>query len=282
MNTLVALLVSAPLSLAVAAVLLKKYTQYKVISLLTDNSTKLCELITDAEAPIPADFSTETYDAGLTTALLGISNNTSKRNCADLPLPSQFTRMKQLKNGKDSLVAVAYSNDTIACVAFTGTYDRYDWIADFNFKLESPSAYNFPDVKLHAGYYSDYLDIREELMKWWKNLGFSTLLVTGFSMGGALGSICALDFSKEADVVHYSFASPRCGDPVFAKEYNERVKTGYRIFNTEDIVPAFPPAEWRGEVYEHAGFPVCFTMSLATLTLNHTRAYEIEFGNLKG
>jgi lipase (class 3) len=43
------------------------------------------------------------------------------------------------------------------------------------------------------------------------------------------------------DPAVYSYGSPRTGDSLFAKTYDQVVKDSFRIANRLDIVPALPP-----------------------------------------
>ncbi len=78
----------------------------------------------------------------------------------------------------------------------------------------------------------------------------SSVTICGHSLGGALGTLLALDVAantifKNATV--YTFASPRTGDPSFASTYNQVVKNSFRIANRLDLVPKLPLPP----VYEH-------------------------------
>lgn len=152
------------------------------------------------------------------------------------------------------------------------------------------------------------------------------IYITGHSLGGALATIAGLDLvasnlglresiehKKIANPIHlYTFASPRVGNNIFAKTYNDLIKKGdikvYRFANTEDLVTNIPFSVWlkagvdldnklllglrtafnkvTGGIfeadYQHVGIPICFThqalrenQSTATVGDNHnmTRTY---------
>jgi Lipase (class 3) len=72
----------------------------------------------------------------------------------------------------------------------------------------------------------------------------SSMTISGYSLGGALATLLALDVAANtrfsAPIV-YTYASPRVGDSLFARTYDQVVQNSYRIANRLDIVPALPP-----------------------------------------
>jgi hypothetical protein len=72
---------------------------------------------------------------------------------------------------------------------------------------------------------------------------------TGHSLGAALITLFVLDAAKNASLVPnvFTFASPRVGDSAFVNSYNgvysgaDVTQTSWRIDNSMDIVPDFPP-----------------------------------------
>ena len=72
----------------------------------------------------------------------------------------------------------------------------------------------------------------------------SSLIICGHSLGGALATLLALDVAANTalgrDLVAYTYASPRTGDPSFADTYNQVVPNTIRIANRLDIVPKLP------------------------------------------
>ena len=71
----------------------------------------------------------------------------------------------------------------------------------------------------------------------------SQVFVTGHSLGGALATLATLhikNFTSFNQPTLYTFASPRVGDPTFAAHFTNL--ECFRIANSEDIVPAVPPA----------------------------------------
>lgn len=165
---------------------------------------------------------------------------------------------------------------------------------------------------MHKGFYNIYFGIRQQLWDWWnQNMTYiNTLYITGHSLGGALSTICAFDFAtvfldRECNLVpansqtclastgttgicmcdefdpcivqklpiHYSFASPRVGNVIFAQTFLERLPTSIRVNNTEDVIPQLPLAQQGSSTYEQTFGSVPFTQSLGSLGANHSIAY---------
>ena len=130
------------------------------------------------------------------------------------------------------------------------------------------------------------------------------IYIAGHSLGAALATISGLHISQtlddigqkgKANVSLYTFASPRVGNQDFTKECSKSFRT-YRITNSEDIVPGVAPGVFRlvgqemipskgifnirkilgfitrgvtDDVYEHVGYPICFTSQLGGISSNH-------------
>ncbi len=76
--------------------------------------------------------------------------------------------------------------------------------------------------------------------------------------------------SSSLPVLHYNFASPRVGDPVFAGALNGGPVPTFRVVNTEDIVPDGPPSVIGTLIYQHVGTPVDFTAQYGSIGDNHS------------
>jgi hypothetical protein len=243
------------------------------------------------------------YERKLALALLDIAFAVSDANCNNiLPIPSPPNLPNQLRiegidpiSGDLLMFAYIFSSrvNCTAVIAFTGTEFISEWISDIDYFQTAPTVLNGyePGVLVHEGFYNIYLSIRNQLWNWWKDNSnwLKTLYITGHSLGGALSTICAYDF---ADIfedgcnsrtgppeifnfpIHYSFAAPRSGNPKYAEIFNRRVPTSLRINNTEDAVPALPPATFNNVTYEQTTGNVPFTKSLGSLSKNHSEAYK--------
>ena len=82
-------------------------------------------------------------------------------------------------------------------------------------------------------------------------LPVTSLTICGHSLGGALATLMSLDAAANtrfgSDLISYTYASPRTGDPSFADTYAQVVPNTFRIANRLDIVPKLPIPP----LYEH-------------------------------
>jgi hypothetical protein len=178
-------------------------------------------------------------------------------------------------------------------LSFTGTETIGQLIADLLFVQVPPLGLDNtrPGMLIELGFSQLYGAVQASIQSTLAPLlnGDKQFVISGHSLGGALTTLAALDLADHHPIV-YSFASPRVGNPVFARSYNDIpiLSNTWRIFNTEDFVstlplPVFPlgivnPPNY---IYEHVGNPVPFTINLGTLLTNHIEAYDQVFmGNI--
>ena len=69
-------------------------------------------------------------------------------------------------------------------------------------------------ARAHGGFLRAYLSVREAVHRLLKELGGTTLLVTGHSLGGALAVLAACDFGAQfrGNLKCITFGSPRVGN----------------------------------------------------------------------
>lgn len=162
---------------------------------------------------------------------------------------------------------------TFIYIVFRGSENRIDWDTNFNLEQEvvqfqqnvlqekvvgdREQVYPYEEesssgAKMHRGFASAYMSVREQIHNYLKNNAASSLTVTGHSLGGALATLCAVDiqynFSNQVAVDIYTFGAPRVGNNGFRESFNRRVPHSYRFVYGMDIVPALP-RPWQG--YRH-------------------------------
>lgn len=215
------------------------------------------------------------YDQELAFALVDICTATSNFNCdiSSITTPPTLNNyMLMIADG--ILFGAIYYNDDVAVIAFSGTSTLPQWGVDFQFKQIS-----YLGVGVHEGFAVVYNKVCKPIVdKYLNENSPSSVYITGHSLGGALSTLCALDTwgrinGTNVQGIHYSYASPRVGNPEFALLYNNIVTTGIRINNTEDIIPQLPPAVFMGLQYEHVRGNVPFTVHYDTVGKNHNNAY---------
>lgn len=148
-------------------------------------------------------------------------------------------------NGMVPIAFVATSGSSIY-VVFRGTKTISEWIADATL---SQVAYTYvaDGGMTETGFTGVYSSIRQGIIDEVNTLaageGYTTLYVTGHSLGGALAVLAAPDLAQATSFKKptvYTFAGPRAGDPTFATLYDSEIATSWRIVNTNDEVPKLP------------------------------------------
>ncbi len=145
-------------------------------------------------------------------------------------------------------------------IAIRGTEGTLEWIHDAEF-LQVPCPFLAGAGHTEDGFTDMYETLRTaiepdapKVVNALAKLPFAqpvgSVTICGHSLGGALATLLALDVAantKFGDPAVYTFGSPRTGDLLFARTYDQVVKNSYRIANRLDIVPALPPPLY----YEH-------------------------------
>lgn len=180
-------------------------------------------------------------------------------------------------------------------IVFRGTQTRAEWSVDFAFDQVTLDPVNWPNVKVHQGFFSAYMELAPTIRNYIKTLitPDTTLYITGHSLGATLAILCATDIclSAEAlgvtDVRLYGFACPRVGNSAFVSMVLGFLEQGplhefYLICNDADIVPVVPPAVTpnlttpsQPLLYDH--FPMLhFNENWGSWMLNHVLPVYIE------
>ena len=130
-------------------------------------------------------------------------------------------------------------------VAFRGTVDIQNWIANLD-----AQQINYPGCSgclIHEGFYDAFQTVEGYVRKQVEALAAqyrdSKIYVTGFSLGGALATVAALDLKDIFGKVDqfYSFGQPRVGNENFASHFSSVISNHFRVIHYADIVPHVPP-----------------------------------------
>ncbi|MBE9140937.1 lipase [Nodosilinea sp. LEGE 07088] len=97
--------------------------------------------------------------------------------------------------------------------------------------------------------------------------------VSGHSLGAALATVLAMDIAVavpdlQPQLQVYVYASPRVGNPEFARSYAERLPNSFRITNLADPIPTMPPTKLRAE-FVHVGEEWAFVSQAGDILPNH-------------
>jgi Lipase (class 3) len=99
------------------------------------------------------------------------------------------------------------------------------------------------------GFRQIYIDLRDAIISTLNNNGFDNnckVFVAGHSLGAALATLAIpdilenIEFVTHSNIFLYTFASPRCGDRIFADKLQKSGVKHWRIANTEDLVTMIP------------------------------------------
>jgi triacylglycerol lipase len=113
------------------------------------------------------------------------------------------------------------------------------------------------------------------------------LFISGFSLGGAISTLVALDLYKCKindyvinNFVHNSFASPRVFNIIGANHFDSLNISSHRIYNDSDIVPSLPFPIMMSSIkslmiqdFMHTGKSISFNDNIGNYYDNHTLSY---------
>ncbi|ODC01878.1 hypothetical protein A3197_05370 [Candidatus Thiodiazotropha endoloripes] len=162
-----------------------------------------------------------------------------------------------------SKVGMGFVFQQRAWLVFRGSDDAYDWDTNFRFFKTNE--------QLHSGFHDAWSGMQNRVFEWYRQVSASTssIVITGHSLGGAMGVIAAKALAEQqlnrVEAV-LTFGAPRAGSSGFAAEYNQtpagiqpqdhdRLTLGdvtYQSRIADDIVPKVPP---RFLNFEHCGNP---------------------------
>lgn len=161
---------------------------------------------------------------------------------------------------------IAESQDEII-MAIRGTDSFKDNESDQDF-YQVPYPFLRNAGKTHRGFTCIYQSARDKLIRELNKLSATKrLLITGYSLGGGVSALAALDIAVNTDFknpIVYTYGSPRTGNPDFAFRFNQTIKNSVRVFNVHDVIPTLPAQAYpppfieEGIYYQHVnnGYPL--------------------------
>jgi hypothetical protein len=166
-------------------------------------------------------------------------------------------------------------------LAFKGTSIRvFDLSVDLNL-YQSRYPFVRDAGKTHEGFTYLYRCLRESIIRTCRLIAEHKkrdLYITGYSLGGAIATLAALDISVHTPFRHpkvYTFGAPRVGDTTFALAYDLQIKESVRVVNVHDYIPLEPQAKIKppftkkGLTYQHVKgyYPISFQCKKGNLPL---------------
>jgi Lipase (class 3) len=220
-------------------------------------------------------------------------------------LPDEFDKVIELTHDrKKKVFGFVAKKDRDAFIIIRGTQTAYEWYNNTAIKYDKYISVTGNKWGITTkGFYSIYIDIREEIQAAIETLNNADrIFIAGHSLGGALAILTIPDLIDlgidPSKIIVYTFASPRCCDRDLATKLNKSGVQHWRIANTEDIVPTLPGAtanifsperpvspeeveenfivktyndlKIKGmKTLEHTGVPVYFTIGTDSMEDNH-------------
>lgn len=156
-----------------------------------------------------------------------------------------FTRYHALDHQRTGTQGFVTSNGQMTVIAFRGSTEWIDWVADFSFREIDGRSVDLGG-KIHAGFAKALEGVWPQILQAVSAVGGTNqpLWVTGHSLGGALATLSAVRLAKLGyDLAPlYTFAAPREGNEDHAAEIKDWLKgKHFRIVNSEDLVARVPP-----------------------------------------
>lgn len=156
--------------------------------------------------------------------------------------------------GSDILVPrwFVVNNSSHTILATSGTHSAAMWLLNFEFEFEEADDDWFPEgdgLKLHGGWYRAFKLMSPKVLAAVKKgvaAGSNKVIVTGHSLGGAMGDIFSVwlttQLGSTATVEARLFGAPRTGNPAWAT-YVDAVmgKRTQHMIDYNDVVPQVPP-----------------------------------------
>ena len=141
----------------------------------------------------------------------------------------------------DSEAFITVADDGTAYVVFRGTQNFHDVLTDIAFW---PVAWSGAG-RVHWGFRKGWSIVEKAIADWFADNQPSRIVVTGHSLGGALATLFAAQYSS-AELV--TFGCPLVGNAAFTAQFAGRRVQRYR--NCCDLVPRVPP---RLGIFEQLG-----------------------------
>lgn len=162
-------------------------------------------------------------------------------------------------------------------IVFRGTQRTIEWVLNINavYTTKESKVFSKSYGQIHPGFSTIYSNIAAQTLEIAKKLNPSVpCYVSGHSLGAAIATLAAIDIAVNVprlkkQVQLYTYASPRVGDPVFAREHNRVVPNSYRVVNLADAITLVPFTVFFKTEYVHVGEEWAFLAPNGDVMPNH-------------
>lgn len=220
---------------------------------------------------------TKTYDKNIAKFALNLISVTSKDG--DIKLPKNIKLLHKIVRKNEPLfgtITTSTNKDTI-WITFRASKTVTDWIS--NGFLQQKRLNGSNSILIHEGFMNIYNSISEQIFNILNTKNKKqNIIVSGHSLGGAIAVITAWHLYKHGfdNIVLYTFGCPKVGGKGFINNVNNSSIVYYRIINTNDIIPANPPAVVPNKndytnpyLYYHCGILKSFDINAKSMNANH-------------
>lgn len=212
---------------------------------------------------------------------------TSPNNATDPIGDNVGTAQKAIENTAKEVVKVnrkipvyfgfVLSSKKHNIIVFRGTQRTIEWVLNINavYATRESKVFSKSYGAIHPGFSTIYSNIAAQTIEVAKKLNPSVpCYVSGHSLGAAIATLAAIDIAVKVpqlkkQVQLYTYASPRVGDPVFAKEHNRIIPNSYRVVNLADAITLVPFTVFFKTEYVHVGEEWSFLAQNGDVMPNH-------------
>ena len=161
-------------------------------------------------------------------------------------------------------------------IVFRGTQRTTEWVLNINAVYATKKSKIFSQYgAVHPGFSTIYSKISAQIIEAAKKLDPSVpCYISGHSLGAAIATLAAIDIAAHIPELKkqlqlYTYASPRVGDPAFAREHNRLVPNSYRVVNLADVITLVPFTVLFKTEYVHVGEEWSFLAQNHDVMPNH-------------
>ena len=140
----------------------------------------------------------------------------------------------------------ALTNQKAAILIFESSDFKEDLLTDLDCFPQKATPYSGDRLKYCKGFYKQYLEARDLIIKTISELDVNTIFLTGWSLGGALATILAVDvkfqFGIKPILITYESPNPCCNKKTVNHTYESiNLDRSVSFINGDDLVPHVAP-----------------------------------------
>jgi len=240
----------------------KGYTQITAIKGVEANISEQVE-VDIAQSPTSPNSATDPIGDNVDNAQKAIKNTAKEVVKIKKKIPVYFGFVLSSKNHN--------------IIVFRGTQRTVEWVLNINavYAINDRKVASLLYGAIHPGFSTIYSNISAQTLEAAKKLNPSVpCYISGHSLGAAIATLAAIDIAVniprlQKQVQLYTYASPRVGDRVFAREHNRVVPNSYRVVNLADAITLVPFTVFFKTEYVHVGEEWAFLAQNGDVMPNH-------------